>query len=54
MALIKYVNNANPFDYVNIFEDNSFAIIGDTDVSDSDLQKMVDWNDVSGWTLTDI
>lgn len=54
MALIKYVNNANPFDYVNIFEDNSFTIIGDTDVSDSDILKMVDWNDVEGWTLTDI
>lgn len=54
MALIKYVNSANPFDYVNIFEDNSFVIIGDTDVSDSDLLKMVDWNDVEGWTLTDI
>tara|TARA_R100000951_G_C2516185_1_gene141935 strand:+ start:166 stop:330 length:165 start_codon:yes stop_codon:yes gene_type:complete len=54
MALIKYVNNANPFDFVNIFEDDSFVIVGETDVSESDLLKMVDWEDVSGWTLTDI
>lgn len=54
MALIKYVNNANPFDYVNIFEDNSFVIVGDSDVSEDEIQNMVDWQDVSGWTLTDI
>lgn len=54
MALIKYVNNSNPFDYINIFEDNTFSIVGESDVSDEDLLKMIDWQDVEGWTLTDI
>ena len=54
MALIKYVNNANPFDFVNIQEEDSQMFVVAADVSESDLLKMVDWEDVSGWTLTDI
>lgn len=54
MPLIKYINNANPFDFVNIFEDNSFVIVGESNPSDAELDKMVDWQDVEGWTLVDI
>lgn len=54
MLVIKYVNNSNPFDHVNIFEDNSFVIVGDTDVSESDLATMVNWNDVDGWECQDV
>jgi hypothetical protein len=45
-----YINNENNFDLVLIKEDDSFVIVGNTDVSDSDLAKMVDWEDVAGWT----
>lgn len=54
MLVLKYVNKNNPFDYVNIFEDNSFVIVGDTNVSEADLSSMVDWQDVDGWDCQDV
>lgn len=50
--MVTYSNNANPFDLVRIKSDDSFVVIGDTEVSDADLLKMVNWEDVAGWSAT--
>lgn len=49
-TMVTYSNKANPFDLVLIKSDDTFVIVGDTNVSDSDLSKMVNWEDVNGWT----
>ena len=51
MVVFTYVNKANPFNSVLIKDDDSFVIVGDTVVSDTDLQTMVDWEDVEGWDM---
>jgi len=47
-TMVTYSNKANPFNSVLIKSDDSFVIIGD-DVSDSDLLKMNNWEEVAGW-----
>lgn len=47
-TMVTYSNKANPFNSVLIKSDDSFVIIGD-DVSDSDLLKMNNWEEVEGW-----
>ena len=49
-VMVTYSNNENNFNSVLIKSDDSFVIVGDADVSDSDLLKMVNWEDVEGWT----
>lgn len=49
-TMVTYTSNSNQFDQVLIKADDSFVIVGDTDVSDSDLTSMTNWEDVSGWT----
>ena len=48
-TMVTYTNNENNFDLVLIKSDDSFVIVGNTDVSDSDLAKMVNWEEVTGW-----
>jgi len=48
-TMVTYSNKLNPFDQVLIKADNSFVIVGDTDVSDEDLITMTNWEDVKGW-----
>ena len=48
---ITYSNNNNPMDLVLIKEDDSFVIIGDHDPSDETLIKMVDYQDIEGYTM---
>lgn len=50
MTMVTYSNNANPFDLVLIKADDSFVIVGETEPSEADLIKMVNWEDVAGWT----
>ena len=47
-TMVTYSNKTNPFNSVLIKSDDSFVIIGD-DVSDSDLLKMNNWEEVEGW-----
>lgn len=47
---VKYISNSNPFNYVNIFSDDSFVVVGDLNVSDDELLDMIGWNDVKGFT----
>tara|TARA_R110002020_G_scaffold467655_2_gene691412 strand:- start:4474 stop:4644 length:171 start_codon:yes stop_codon:yes gene_type:complete len=47
-TMVTYSNKANPFNSVLIKSDDSFVIVGD-DVSDSDLLKMNNWEEVDGW-----
>lgn len=47
-TMVTYSNVANPFNLVLIKSDDSFVIMGD-DVSDSDLVKMNNWEEVDGW-----
>ena len=48
-TVVTYTNENNPFDLVLIKADDSFVIVGDTEPSDSDLEKMVNWEDDTGW-----
>ena len=48
-TMVTYSNITNPFNLVLIKSDNSFVIVGDVDVSDSELIKMNNWEGVSGW-----
>ena len=48
--IVRYINNENNFNSVLIKSDDSFVIVGDVEVSDSDLVKMTNWEDVAGWT----
>ena len=48
---ITYSNNSNPMDLVLIKEDDSFVIIGDHEPSDETLIKMVDYQDIEGYTM---
>ncbi len=50
-TMVTYSNISNPFDLVLIKSDDSFVIVGDSVPSDYELQKMIDWEDVQGWTL---
>jgi hypothetical protein len=49
-TMVTYSNISNPFDLVLIKSDDSFVIVGDSVPSDYELQKMIDWEDVQGWT----
>lgn len=49
-TMVTYTSNDNQFDQVLIKVDDSFVIVGDTDVSDSDLAAMTNWEGVIGWT----
>jgi predicted double-glycine peptidase len=48
-TMVTYSNNNNPHDLVLIKSDDSFVILGDSEISDSDLIKMTEWEDVQGW-----
>ena len=48
-TMVTYSSIANPFNLVLIKSDDSFVIVGDVDVSDSELIKMNNWEEVSGW-----
>ena len=49
-TMVTYSNNNNPHDLVLIKSDDSFVIVGESEVTDEDLIKMTDWEDVKGWT----
>ena len=48
-TMVTYTNKTNNFDYVLIKSDDSFVVVGDTEVSDLELAKMTNWEDVEGW-----
>ncbi len=48
---VKYTSNANPFDLVLIKTDGSFVLVGDFEISDSEIELMTGWEDVNGWTM---
>ena len=50
VTMVTYSNNTNPFDLVLIKSDDSYVIVGDSKVSDSDLSKMINWEEVEGWS----
>ena len=49
-TMVTYSSKASPFDLVLIKSDDSFVIVGDTLPSEADLAKMVDWENVEGWS----
>lgn len=48
-TMVTYSNLNNPFDLVLIKSDDSFVIVGDSEVSEQDLEKMLNWEEVEGW-----
>jgi len=48
-TMLTYTSKTNNFDYVLIKSDDSFVVVGDAEVSDLDLAKMTNWEDVEGW-----
>lgn len=48
-TMVTYSSKANPFDLVLIKSDDSFVIVGDTEPSDEELERMVNWEEVEGW-----
>jgi len=53
-AMIRYSSEDNSFNQVVINSDDSFVIIGDKEVTETELEKMIDWEDVYGWVKTDV
>lgn len=49
-TMVKYTFDANPYDQVLVKSDDSFVILGETTPSDGELQAMVDWEEIEGWT----
>lgn len=49
-TMVIYTSVSNKFNTVLIKSDDSFVIVGDHDVSDLDLVKMTNWEDVEGFT----
>ena len=48
-TMVTYSNKTNPFDLVLIKSDDSYVIVGESEVSYEDLVKMTNWEDVEGW-----
>lgn len=46
---VKYISKENPFNYINVFEDDSYVIVGSAEPSEQDLLDMIGWNDVDGY-----
>ena len=49
-TIVTYSNKANPFDLVLIKSDDSFVIVGESTPTDEQLETMVNWGDVDGWS----
>jgi hypothetical protein len=48
-TMVIYTSKANPFNQVLIKSDDSFVIVGDLEVLETDLIKMTAWEDVEGF-----